>query len=399
MADATPPVLPLDDLLLDPFGAITRARAEGEVAHSDLATVTLSHAAAQELLTSGAFAPNFVEAIARFGVTSGPFHDWMAMSPLNMDGPAHREWRALMSRTFTPRSADRLRPYLAATSLELIDGFAALSDADGVLDFTAAFADKLPLLALCELIGVPPNDREQFGRWADSIGKGFNPIELAMCADEVDDATVALLGYAAGLVEQRRAEPRDDLVSRIAVVGREEGFPDEQLVGSVAGLVFAGHETTKMQLGWAISVLAEHPDVWDGLAADPSSVAAVVDEVMRTRSAVAAFPRGAVADTEVRGCPVASGDFALVSVWGANHDPAVYPDDTFDPTRPPEPAMTFGFGAHYCLGAGLAKAEVQEALLALTARLHRPELVEGAEWRPPVGINGPTKLPVRFAAR
>jgi len=381
----------------DPHGELARARRTGEVAEGEPFPAVISHAGVRQALGDRRVRPNFNDAIARFGVTSGPFYEWMRYSPLNTDGEEHRRFRALMARTFTPRSVEALRPVLESAAHELIDGFAPR----GACEFVAEFADLLPSLGLCELIGVPRADRDRFRAWANAIGLGFNPLELPLHLAEVDAALVELLAYAGWLLAERRREPRDDLVTRIARAGETDGFPDEQLRGFVAGLVFAGHETTKNQLGWMVAVLAERPAVWEAVARDPALVPGAVEEVLRYRSTATSVIREASEPLEIAGRAFGAGEPFLVSLWSANHDERVWGEDTdldLDAERR-DPHFAFGHGAHHCLGAALARAELREALRALTRRLTCPVVEEGAAWRPPVGINGPLRLPLRFRAR
>jgi cytochrome P450 len=315
-----------------------------------------------------------------------------------MDGEEHRRWRALMSRTFTPRSVERLRPFLGAEAGRLVDGFA---DA-GRCEFVDAFARKLPSLGLCELIGVPAEDRETFSAWADTIGFGFNLLLVAARLPEIDQALVALLDYSGRLVEQRRREPRDDLVTRIAQAAAEEGgIGEDQIRGSVAGLVFAGHETTKNQLGWMIAILSEVPAEWERVAREPARAREVIEEVLRLRSAATGVGRTATENLTLAGTHVPKGTRVLASLWAANRDPAAFPEPhRFDvEAHQKSQPIAFGHGAHHCLGAALARAELQESLIALASRIGCPRLEPGATFLPPVGITGPVTLPISFVKR
>jgi len=256
------PVLDLQEFLTDPFGSLDRVRSQSWLADFGFVTGVVTHEEVRHLLTDDRLEANFSDFLTNFGVTSGAFFEWMSRSPLNYDGAEHTRWRALMSRTFTPRRVEQVRPFLKTAAHELIDGFAT----SGACEFMAAFADAYPSLGLCELIGVPKNDRDRFRGWANMIGYGFNPIELVSHITEVDAALTQLLAYAGELAERRRADPRDDLVTRIAQASFEEGYTAGDTAASIAGLVFAGHETTKNQLGWTIAVLADHPTVWDAVA-------------------------------------------------------------------------------------------------------------------------------------
>lgn len=390
--------LEMAEVMADPFGTLKKARAAGDLV--DLSFVggvgVMHYETVRGLLASGALRANFAEFMRSVGVTDGPFFDWMALSPLNHDGPDHLRWRALMSRTFTPRSVERLRPFLHAAAHELIDGFAAA----GACEFMGAFADPFPSLGLCELIGVPAEDRDRFRGWANTIGLGFSPL-VAMHIDAVNDALVRLVAYTGELAEARRLDPRDDLVTRISVAGREEGWSDAEIRGFIAGLVFAGHETTKTQLGWTIAVLAERPDLWDGVGSGAVDAGPVIEEVLRYRSAVTGVGRAAVEPIPVGDDRIEAGQQVFLSVWSANQDEAVYPHpERLDPAQnEANPHLAFGHGAHHCLGAALARAELQEGLAALTARIGCPTVGPDAVWKPPVGINGPDRLPITFAPR
>lgn len=391
------PRFEFDEFLADPFATLERARAAGGVVDlGDQTTGIMRHEPLRALLSDGRLRANVLDFLATFGVTSGPFWEWMRISPLNRDGADHQRFRALMARTFTPRSVERLRPYLRSAAHDLIDGFAA----HGSCDFVAEFADIYPSLGLCELIGVPTADRDRFRGWANRIGLGFSPL-VSMHIETVDAALTDLLAYTAELAARRRLEPQDDLVSRIAAAAAEDGWSDFEAYGFIAGLVFAGHDTTKNQLGWTISVLSEHPDLWDAVGNGTRAAAEVVEEVLRYRSAVTGVGRTAAEPVQVGDETLQPGEQIFLSVWSANHDAAAYPHP--DEVVPGQSAdvghFAFGHGAHFCLGAALARAELQDALGALTARITCPVLGPDAAWRPPLGINGPERLPITFTAR
>jgi cytochrome P450 len=393
----TRPRIRLEDALADPVAAFARARSEGWLADLDFALGVLTHQDARTLLADRRLRASFPDVLRALGITSGPFYEWMAMSPLNRDGEDHRRWRSVMSRAFTPRSVERIEPFLRGAADELIDGFADR----GRCEFVAEFADAYPSLGLCELIGVPHEDRDRFRGWANTIGLGFNPILLPTCIAEVDDALTHLLAYTAELAARRRADPRDDLLTRMATAGAEDGWTDAGVHGAIAGLVFAGHETTKNQLGWMVASLAERPDVWDAVAEGSLPCAAVVEEVLRHRSAVSGVGRVVDEPLEHRGEQLRGGDRVFLSIWSANHDESAYAcPERIDVERNADvPHLAFGLGAHHCLGAALARAELRAALDGLTKRIGCPKVGEGAAWKPFAGISGPDCLPITFRAR
>ena len=390
------PRIEMTEVLADPFGTLCRARKEGALVDLEMGRVGVTrYEEVRTLLTDGRLRANFSDFLRTFGVSSGPFYEWMAGSPLNHDGAEHQRWRTVMSRTFTPRSVKRLRPFLAAAAHELIDAFAVR----GSCEFMAEFADAYPSLGLCELIGVPAEDRDRFRGWANTVGLGFSPF-VAMHITAVDEALTQLLEYAGGLAAARRVEPRDDLVSRI-VAAEDSGWSDSEVRASIAGLVFAGHQTTKNQLGWMVSVLSERAEVWDAVGRRTIPAADVVEEVLRYRSAVPGVGRTAAEPVDVAGDRLEAGQQVFLSLWSANHDERPFPrPEQIDPAQVAEVShLAFGHGAHFCLGAALARAELQEALSALTARIGCPTVGASASWRPPVGINGPERLPLTFTAR
>lgn len=394
MARAT---IELQDFLADPFGSLARARQTGWTADMGGITGVVTYADVRELLSDPRLRANFTDFLHAFGITSGPFYEWMAISPLNRDGAEHLRWRSVVSRTFTPRRVEQVRPFLRQAAQELIDTFIER----GSCEFVSEFADAYPSLGLCELIGVPFADRDRFRGWANAIGLGFNPVDMLTRIAEVDAALTELLAYTAELAAVRRADPKDDLITRITQAGQEDGWTDDLIHGAIAGLVFAGHETTKNQLGWMVSVLSQRPDVWDGVGTGQLEVASVVEEVLRYRSTVTGVGRSVAEPIERHGETLQPGTQLLLSVWGADHDGKAYSSpDTIDPHRGNEvPHLAFGHGPHHCLGAALARAELQEGLAALSARLTCPTVGADAVWKPAVGINGPLSLPLTFQAR
>ena len=389
--------LRLDDLVNDQLCSLTRARAAGPVVDFEPGGVAVvSREEVRALLADSRLRTNFPEFLRSVGVSSGPFYEWIVSSPLNRDGADHLRWRAFMSRTFTPRNVERLRPFLRRAAHELIDAFADR----GHCEFVADFADPYPSLGLCELIGVPAKDRDRFRGWANTIALGFSFL-VAADIDKVDAALVQLLDYAARLAAARRMEPGDDLVTRTAQAAGEGGWSDEEVAGFIAGLTFAGHETTKNQLGSTIAALAEHADLWDAVAAGSALVAEVVEETLRFHPAAGDTSRSVAEPMEVSGHKLQTGTQVYLSIRSANRDEAAYSHpDRIDPRQTAmSPHLAFGHGAHHCLGAALARAELQEALLALTTRITRPTIGSDAQWNTPVGIHGPVRLPLSFTAR
>lgn len=382
----------------DPMGELARHRGhDGVVRTEDGLAVVIDHEQVKALLADPRLEVNFLGMLELLGVTRGPFHDWMAASPLNNEGEDHRRWRAFMNRTFTPGRVRAVQPFLAEEADRLAAGLAERTD----VELMADFADVLPALGLCELIGVPVEDRDHFTDLAQTIGYGFRPLLLVEHLAEVDAAVTALLDYAAGLLDRRRRDPLDDLVSHMATTGDDAGYTDGECAAFLAGLVFAGNDTTRNQIGWMVAVLADRPELWDAIGRGQVDLDDAVEELLRYRSAVTAVPRRSSEPVPTPGGGLHPGSPVLLSLWGADSDPTAYPAaGELDPVaNAAVPHLAFGHGPHHCLGAALARAELRESLRALTGRLAPPEVREPIEWSVPIGINGPTRLPLRVRAR
>lgn len=319
--------------------------------------------------------------------------EMLAQSILAMDGPDHTRLRRLVSRSFTPRAADRHRPMMRSLANQLVDRFAPR----GSCEFVSEFADHYPIEVMCEVLGVPREDHSLFARWGDSLTYLLS-LELAAHLDEVKQAAEELGEYVDRLVEDRRAHPRDDLVTELVEAHEEEDrLSAEELRTLIAALLFAGYDTTRNQLGHAMFVFTHHTDQWDLLAERPELADQAVNEVMRLHAAVVGTPRVTNAEVEIDGWIIPPGTVVFLSFASANRDAAWFDDPfTFDITVARPPHVSFGGGPHYCLGANLARAEMTEALQILAVRMRGLRLDGEVIWRSDTGITGPSRLPLAF---
>jgi cytochrome P450 len=347
------------------------------------------------LLSRGSPNSSLLPIIRMQGLVEGPVFDMVAGSLLAVDGVDHTRLRQLVSRAFTPRSVERLRPSMRALTEELVEHFAARRRCE----FMADFADHYPIQMICELLGVPREDYGLFGRWANGLTWVLS-FELNAHLAEIDAAAAGLGEYLDRFIESRRRAPEDDLVTRL--IEAEDGgdrLSGNELRTMIGALLFAGYDTTRNQLGIAMTLFAQHPDQWRLLAAEPERVGAAVEEVLRFMGTVGVAPRVTREPVDVGDFHVPAGTLLTLSTSAANHDPAAYDHpERFDITVPREVPLTFGGGPHYCLGANLARAEMQEALAVLARRLRTLELDGVVGWRPRTGIFGPTQVPLRFIA-
>ncbi len=319
-------------------------------------------------------------------------------SILSTEGAEHARLRRLVGPAFTPRQADAIRPLMAEVVSELI----APHLAAGRCELVGDVCEPYPIPIICAMVGAPREDWQLFSRLASSVFRIFDE-DVNDHIDEIVAARDELDAYVTALVEARRAEPRDDLLTEL-VQAEEEGdrLGTDEMISLVEALILAGTDTTRNQLGCAVALFAEHPDQWALLAEDPALAPRAVEEVMRHLGSVRGTGRFASEDIVYRDVLFPAGTLLFPVFASANHDPDVFDDPTtFDITAERAKAqLTFGSGIHFCLGASLARAELQEALRVLSRRLVGLRLDGEVEWKPDgVGIWGPSRLPIAFTPR
>jgi len=316
-------------------------------------------------------------------------------SILAMEGEDHARLRRLVAPAFTPQAADRLRPFMREVVGDLIDGF----HASGRCEVVGDLCEPYPIPIICELLGAPKEDWRQFSSWATDIFRIFNQ-NLAEDLPLIEAADAELTAYLVALIAERRAAPGQDLLSDlIAVEEAGDRLSTEELVSLAVAVLMAGTDTTRNQLACALALFAEHPDQWALLVERPELAPRAVEEAMRYLGAVRGTIRFAPEDIVFRDVLFPRGTLVSVPLAGANRDPDTYEDpEVFDITRERGvQQMTFGSGIHHCMGAALARAELQEALTLLSRRM--PELATDGPvgWKPTTfGIWGPARLPLRF---
>jgi cytochrome P450 len=328
------------------------------------------------LLISGYAAVNQVLREQGFGlaepVSSNSRNDalWlMNRSILRANPPDHGRMRSLISKVFTPRRVADLQPAIEAAVDDLLVQFAEASSG-GPVDFMDHVAFPLPVTVICELLGVPPEDRRRFRPLAADLTEALEPSGDTSAS--ADAAAHELAGYFAPLIADRRAAPGDDLVSAL-VAARDAGdgrLSDEELLANLILLLVAGFETTTNLLGNGLAILLDRPDLTSALRAEQLPMAGFIEEVLRHDSPVQAVTRQARADSlTVEGVPIPNGGDLILLIGAANRDPARYDDpDRFDPTRTDIRPLSFGAGPHICIGNNLARLEAAVAFPKLLTR-------------------------------
>ena len=310
---------------------------------------------------------------------------------LDSDGERHTRLRKLVSRAFTVRRVNDLRPRVEEITARLLDKFVE------PVDFMADFAYPLPITVICELVGVPEADRPSWREWGAAL--------TTMRPDVVSVAVRDMVTHVQDLIARRRAEPADDLLTALVHVRDEEGdrLSEDELVTMVLTLVMAGHETTAHLLGNGLVALLEHPDQLALLRSDPSLWPGAVHELMRWCSPVQVTRiRYATQDLQMGGVAIRAGDPVQAVLVSANHDPREYTDpERLDVTRRPagrgEGHVGFGHGFHYCLGAALARQEGEVALRAVVERFPNLALTSSEhDWLLAPGMRRLARLPLHL---
>ncbi len=311
------------------------------------------------------------------------------------DPPQHTRLRQLVTKVFTLRRLEQLRPRVQEVVDGLLDRLATISPP---VDLIEHFAAPLPLEIICEMLGVPAADRSRFQDWTERL------MTIAgRSRDEVQAGWTRTAEYIGGLVVEKRRDPTDDLLSLLAAA-RDEGdqLNEEELVLFGLALLVAGHDTTKNQLANSVvALLAEHPDQWRRLVERPDLVPSAVDELLRYVPMFGydvTFPRVATANVELGGQTIEEGDTVIVSLSSANRDAAAFDaPDAFNPERTDNRHVAFGSGIHRCLGAHLAKIELEVGLGCLIRRFPQLRLAtDDLQWKSDVFIRGLHELPVTW---
>jgi cytochrome P450 len=326
----------------------------------------------------------------------------MDLHMLNSDPPDHGRLRRLVNKAFTVRQVERLRPRITAITAALLDGMADQGDQGGQgdqpeVDLLASFAFPLPITVICELLGVPLADRDDFRAWSATIVSDTPAPEVFQAH------ATAMARYFMALLAAKRQRPGDDLLSALlAARDDEDRLSEDELVSMAFLLLVAGHETTVNLIASGMLALLLNPAELARLRADPAPIAGAVEELLRYVNPVSnATFRCATEPVELGGVHIGRGDPVLVSLSGANRDPARFGDpDRLDLGRDSSGHLAFGHGIHYCLGAPLARLEAGIAISGLLARFGSISLAVPAaslRWRPSTLIHGLESLPVRLA--
>jgi cytochrome P450 len=370
---------------LTPLGFYVASR------HADIATV----------LRDKRFGKDFAGRMSRRhgpAILEEPVYRSMRHWMLQQDPPDHTRLRGLVVRAFTARRVEDMRPRIQ----EIVDGIIDRVEARGRMDLIADFAFRLPVTVICDMLGIPAEDRELFFTSSRTGGRLLDPVPLSRAEiEQHNGSNLAAAEYFHRLFELRRREPGEDLTTQL-VHAEEHGskLSNEELTANVILLFGAGHETTVNLIGNGLLALHRNPDQLKLLREDPSLTAGAVEELLRYDSSVQVTGRTTLENVdEIGGIALAKGQSVICLLGSANRDPAVYADpDRLDITRADVRPLSFGGGIHYCLGAQLARIEGEIAIATLLRRLPRLQLddPEHPDWRQTFVLRGLNALPASW---
>jgi cytochrome P450 len=390
---------PMDpEFLADPYPTYHRLREEDPVHHSPMDFWVLTR---YEDVAAVLRDPRFIKeplvsmVAARFGVSVPP---GVGLSMLDRDPPDHTRLRSLVSKAFTPRVVEGLRPRIQ----KMVDDLITRAEAVGTMDLIEEFAYPIPVNVICEMLGVPVDDHERFKGWSLDIARGLDSVWLPLESEipkRSGAARHAIGDYMRGLIAERRASPRGDLLS--ALIAAEEAgdkLSEDELIATCILLLIAGHETTVNLIGNGTLALLRHPEELRRLRETPGLITSAVEELLRYDGPVQRTARITSTEVTIGGRTIPKGEMVMPFIGAADRDPSQFPDpDRLDLGRADNRHIAFGWGIHFCLGAPLARVEGQIAIDTLVRRLPGLALVDAEpEHRQSLTLRGLKALPVTF---
>jgi cytochrome P450 len=333
--------------------------------------------------TSGSFLEDELQAMREFMPPEGKFQD--------MDPPRCGELRRVVRDRFSPATISKDEPWIRSVVTELIDQFVDR----GRADLATELAEPLPVRVISDMLGISRADQRSVSQWCHVM---FERKSDGTATEQAYEAGYAIREYFEAMTEDRRAEPRPDLMTRIARAA-VDGVPltDDEILGMTLLIYAAGNETTSMLIGNALWLLDEHPDERERLRADPAAIPAALEEILRFEAPVSQQARMTTRDVEIQGVTIPKGQKVLLMYGSANRDEETFErSEEFEPARGAERHLAFGEGIHFCLGAPLARLEARIALEEILTRLPRYKVSGPIEWARATVLRGPVRLPVEF---
>jgi cytochrome P450 len=391
--------------------AMRELRSHGWLAEGPFGYVVLDRESAEFFLRTRAATFPGMKIAEIFGVTEGPLYEQMKRNILHVNGPDHGRLRSLVNPALSPRAVERYRPALRGFLRELwVRATARTAPGEGTgtvrCEFVEAFAKPYPSQVIANVMGAPLEDAPRLHHWSNWIQRQFDAASMASERDGIERAVEEFYSYAEELLEARREDPGDDLISTL-IAAAEPAPPPERLsdvecINLVFNVLVGGVDTSQSQLAHAIRLLAEHPAQWAALAADPTGLAGqAVEEALRYEPITPFTARITTEEISYRDVTFPKDTIVMVCAFTGNRDLEEGSGDveTFDiaAERGRARALTFGAGVHYCVGANLARAELEEALAFFAPRMHGLTLDGEPAYETIMGIYGLAELPIEFS--
>lgn len=374
---------------------------QGWLARTPLATVVLDREASEEILRSKSAIFPGREVADLFGIDSGPLRDEIDRNIININGDEHRRLRSLVAPHFSPRAAERHRSEMSDLFGRILDPAIGAGEIDAVDAICKPYASE----AIAYLIGAAREDAPLLHDWSFWVQRQFDPTALAEARSKLERKTAELQAWVRDLVEEKRGAPSEDLTS-LLLVGDEQGdqLSGDEVENLVINVILGGIDTTQSQLAHTIRLFGEYRGQWNSIeAGSPAAAAAAVEESLRYEPVTPFTARLLTDEIQIRDVLFPAGTLLLVCSFAGNRDPEVFDrPDRFLPASQGDSkgrVLTFGAGIHYCLGANLARVEMEEAIRILRQRVEYIELLPGAEFGNVSGIYAMDRLPVRLHER
>jgi cytochrome P450 len=311
-----------------------------------------------------------------------------------MDPPAHTRLRARVSKAFTPSVVDALRPRIEETVEQVLSRLS--SSKTRTVDLVEEFAYPIPLTVICDLLGVPEDEREQFRQWSADLVATLDPVSSPDLFHRANLAADEFLRYLLPLMNHRRLQPKEDLLSALVASTGSERLAEDELASICTLLLIAGHETTVGLISNGLLALLSHPDQWRSFV-NSASVGIGIEELLRYTSPVQVATRTALEDVALRGKSIRKGQQVVALIAAANRDPEHFPDpERLDATRDANHHLAFGIGIHFCLGAALARLEAEVAISKIASQFPEIRLAdEEQQWHEGFTIRRLRRLTVK----
>ena len=380
---------------------VRAARARSWYANTNYGVAVLRYQQVTELLKHPSLNQGSAKWPDHHGVHSGIFYEWWAKNLLVLEGEEHHRIRRLLNPAFSPRVAESLKPEFAQIADELIAQMKTKQSAGETVDYVADFSEPFATRALCAMMGLDHKHWPFIADRANTVGYALS-ITIKEDIERVDNAVQELYDFVDDLIEERKAEPGEDVVSRLVRFSAHgDKLSDAELRNALVLMLFGGMDTTRNQLGLILQTFMRNPEQWELLASDPEELTKVaLEEALRVNPTTRWVTREANEDFEYNGLSIARGTTVHLFTMSSGTDPEAYPDPEIDLlAKDRKPHHTFGGGVHHCLGHYIARADMSVALPMLAEHFTDIACPGGDEWLPDSGNHGPIKLPITFNVR